>query len=132
MRNFLAVLAGLAAAIVIFLLAESLNGVMHPMPANVNPKDPTALKAFYLNRPLSLWLLVLAGWFSGSFLCGLLIRLISRHARRTLPLIAGGILTLSAIANFLSLPHPAWFIILGLLVFLPATLLGHAIYRREV
>jgi hypothetical protein len=68
---------------------------------------------------------VLAGWITGSFLCGLLIRLISRSSDKKLPFIAGIVLTLSAVTNFYLLPHPTWFIVVGLLVFVPSALAGH-------
>ena len=42
-----------------------------------------------------------------------------------LPIIIGAILTVGAIANFVMLPHPAWFVVVGLLIFVPFTLLGH-------
>ena len=124
-RKILSVIAGLAVAILIFLVAETINSSLHPIPSTLDVKDEVAVKAFYENQPLSLWILVLTGWFTGSFLCGLIIQLISRDPRKILPVIAGSILTVSAIINFFSIPHPVWFIVVGLLLFIPAVLLGH-------
>ena len=128
-RNLLSVVVGLATAILTFLIAEAINGKLHPTPTNFDFKDSISVKAFYENQPISLWLLVLAGWLIGSILCGFLIKLISKSDNKKLPIIAGCILTLSAIANFFSLPHPTWFIIVGLLIFVPSTLLGHKLYK---
>ncbi|MBK8414368.1 MAG: hypothetical protein IPL22_07545 [Bacteroidetes bacterium] len=116
-RNILSAITGLAAAIVTFLIVESINGAIHPIPPTLDFQDNTAVKTFYNNQPFSMWLLVLAGWITGSFLCGLLIRLISGSSDKKLPFIAGIILTLSAVTNFYLLPHPTWFIVAGLLVF---------------
>jgi len=121
-RNILSVVVGLVTAIITFLIAETINGNLHPAPTTLDYKDTIAVKAFYENQPLSLWLLVLAGWIIGSLLCGFLIKLISKSKNKKLPIIAGSILTLSAVANFFSLPHPTWFIVVGLLVFIPSTL----------
>jgi hypothetical protein len=130
-RNILSVVVGLATAIIIFLIAETINGNLHPAPPTLDYKDTIAVKAFYENQPLSLWLLVLAGWIIGSLLCGFLIKLISKSGNKKLPIIAGCILTLSAVANFFSLPHPTWFIVVGLLAFIPSTLLGHNLYKLK-
>ena len=128
-RNILSVVVGLATAIITFLIAEAINSSLQPVPTNLDFKESLVFKTFYENQPLSLWLLVLVGWVVGSFLCGLLIKCISKNDNKKLPIIAGCILTLSAIANFFSLPHPTWFIVVGLLVFIPSTLLGHNLYK---
>ena len=130
-RNILSVVVGLATAIITFLIAETINGNLHPAPTTLDYKNTIAVRAFYENQPISLWLLVLAGWVIGSLLCGFLIKLISKSDNKKLPIIAGCILTLSAVANFFSLPHPTWFIVVGLLVFIPSTLLGHKLYKLE-
>ena len=58
-------------------------------------------------------------------------KVISKNDNEKLPIIAGIILTISAIANFFSLPHPTWFIIVGLIIFIPSTLLGHKLYKLK-
>jgi hypothetical protein len=130
-RNILSVVVGLITAIITFLIVENINGNLHPAPASLEYKDPIAVKAFYENQPLSLWLLVLAGWVIGSLLCGFLIKRISKSDTKNLPIIEGSILTLSAVANFSSLPHPTWFIIVSLLIFIPSTLLGNKLYKLK-
>ncbi len=127
-RNILAVVIGLVAAIAIFLVAESINAAIHPAPATLDFTDKAAVETFYNSQPITLWLLVLAGWVLGSVVCGFLIKLISKNHNKRLPIIAGAILTLSAIANFLMLPHPVWFMIIALLLFIPSTLIGHRLY----
>ena len=128
-RNIISVVVGLVVAVIIFLIAETVNAYLHPLPTNLDFNDSSAVKTFYENQPLSFWLMVLAGWLVGSFLCGLLIKWISKSENTKLAIIAGFILTLSAVANFFSLPHPTWFIIISLLGFIPATLLGHKLYK---
>jgi hypothetical protein len=129
-RNILSVVVGLVVAIAIFIIAETLNHSLHPIPKDLDFKDSIAVKAYYESQPLSLWLLVLAGWVLGSFLCGFVIKWISKSDNKTLPIIAGSILTLSAVANFFAIPHPIWFIVVGLLSFIPSTLLGFKIYNK--
>jgi hypothetical protein len=128
-RNILSVVVGLATAIITFLIVETINASLHPTPGNLDFQDSIAVKTFYENLPLLFWLIVLAGWIIGSLLCGLLIKIISKKEYRKLPIIAGIILTLSAVANFFSLPHPTWFVIVGLMVFIPSTFLGYNLYK---
>lgn len=128
-RNILSVMVGLVTAILTFVLAETINATLHPVPPSLDFTNSLDVKSFYENQPLSLWLLVLLGWIIGSLLCGLVIKWISKNNNQKLPIIAGCILTLSAVANFLSLPHPIWFMVVGLLVFIPSTLLGHKLFK---
>lgn len=130
-RNIISVVVGLVSAIVVFVIAETINSSLHPEPQTLNYNDSIAVKAFYNNQPLTLWLLVLVGWIIGSVLCGFLIKLISKNENKKLPIIAGIILTLSAIVNFFSLPHPIWFIIVGLIIFIPSTLVGHKSHKLK-
>ena len=128
-RNVISVIIGLAVAIITFLVAETINSSLHPIPTNLDLKDIISVKSFYENQPLSLWLLVLTGWAVGSLLCGFLIKRISKNENKKLPIIAGIILTFSAVVNFFLLPHPTWFIVVGLIVFIPSTLIGHKLYK---
>jgi len=128
-RTIIAVVVGLAAAIVTFLLAETFNAYVHPTPTSFDFNDSIAVQAFYDDQPLRFWLIVLLGWVVGSFLCGLLIKWISRSEFKKLPIIAGVILTLSSLANFFVLPHPTWFMIVSIFCFIPATLAGHRLLK---
>ncbi|WP_209391257.1 hypothetical protein [Chryseobacterium sp. RR2-3-20] len=130
-RNIISVVVGLVSAIVFFVIAETINSYLHPAPKTLDYNDSIAVKTFYENQPLSLWLFVLVGWVIGSVLCGFLIKLISKNDNKKLPIIAGSILTLSAVANFFTLPHPTWFIIVGLIIFIPSTLLGYKSYKLK-
>ena len=128
-RNIISVVVGLFSAIIIFVIAETINSALHPAPQTLDYNDSIAVTTLYHNQPLTLWLLVLVGWIIGSVLCGVLIKLISKNDNEKLPIIAGIILTLSAIANFFSLPHPTWFIIISLFAFLPFVLIGYKISK---
>lgn len=128
-RKILSLIAGLAMAIITFLITEKTNGSIHPTPSGLDFTDYASVKEFYNNQPISFWLLVLLGWGLGSFLCGYLIKVISKDENKILPIIAGILLTLSAVANFFALPHPTWCIVFGLITFIPSTLLGHKLYK---
>ena len=120
-RKILSVLIGLISAVIVFIIAESLNSLIHKVPPNFD----------FSNQQISFWLVILAGWIIGSLICGALISLISKSDNKVLPIIAGFILTLSAVTNFVLLSHPTWFIVVGLLVFIPSALLGNTLINGE-
>lgn len=129
-RRIGAVLSGIVAAVLLFMVAESINNSLHPFPKTLDLKDTKAVGAFMEAQPIDFWLLVLGGWLVGSIVCGLLIRIIGRSTSLRSPLIAGIVLTLSAVLNFVLLPHPTWFIVCGLVLFIPGTLLGFRLVKQ--
>ena len=123
-KPILSVLAGVAAAVAIFLIGEQANHALYPTPTGFDFSNTVAVKTFYDNQPLAYWLIVLLVWAVGSFACGAIIKLISKTQKLLLPLIAGGVLTASGVANIFALPHPAWFVVVGLMVFVPSVYAG--------
>jgi hypothetical protein len=131
LRKIIGALAGIVAAMLIFMVFEKINSGRFPLPSGVDPADHEAMSVYARTLPSSALITVLAGWATGSFICGLLIRIISKSADKIPAYIAGLFLTTAAIVDLLLLPHPIWFIIAGILVFIPMTLLGHAVYRQR-
>ncbi len=120
-RNILAVIVGLVAAVICFVMIEMLNTSLH------NSGDPTT--ANLSEQSTRFWLILLFGWMLGSFLAGFIIKKISRSQKLLLPLIAGSILTLSGVANVTMVQHPIWVIIVGLPIFITMTIIGHKLAK---
>ncbi|MFY7999154.1 MAG: hypothetical protein ACOVSW_11210 [Candidatus Kapaibacteriota bacterium] len=129
-RKILSVLAGLIAAMATFFIVEQLGHSIYPAPAGLNFEDAAAVKAFMDNRPIGAYLLVLGGWLLGTLEAGFIAQKISRETANTIPFILGGILTASAALNFFLLPHPVWFVVVGLIVFVPMALVGWKLSQR--
>lgn len=124
-RRILSVFAGLIAAILVFIAFEWVNSLFYPFPKHIDIADQEATTAYIKTLPNTAFILVLMGWAAGSFVCGLLIRLISRSASKISAYISGLLLMTAGIVNMFSIEHPTWFIVIGLFCFVPFTLLGH-------
>lgn len=131
-RTILAVLAGFVAASATFLLVETLGHSLFPMPQNLDVNDTEALKAFMHSRPASAYLLVWTGWLLGSLEAGAIAQFIAKARNYTVPAIIGTLLTAAAIFNFVLLPHPIWFIVLGLITFIPSVFAGWKFAQRFI
>src|SRR5690606_27179955 len=110
-RKIIALLAGLFAAVVVILLVEA---IAHQLVSAQRGGQPTAAMLGFVALA---WFLGCAG---GAFLAQRI-----DHARLPVPaLLVGAILMAMAIVTLVMLPHPAWFRLLGPLVFLPGTIAG--------
>jgi MFS family permease len=132
MKNALAVIAGLLAAFVVFTAIQGLGSILHPFPKDLNMQDPEAVKEYVKTLPASALVLVLAGYMLGSLVAGLVVGKVSKSPKRTLPLITGIILTAGAIANLAMLPHPVWFMVINVIIYIPFVLAGHRRSMKRV
>lgn len=127
-RIILAVVAALIAAFAVIMIVEMINTLVVPMPGSEITGDPAKLKVFMTTLPTTSYVVVLVGYFLGSFAGGFIVKNLSRRESpgMTLPILIGGILTAGAVLNFFVLlpGQPLWFVILGLLIFVPVSMLG--------
>lgn len=131
MRNILAVFGGLASAILIFMLFEFTSSAVYPTPPGFDFNDTEAMQQYVEALPIGALMLVLAGYITGSFLCGIVLAKLARNEKKVLPLIAGAILTLAGFANVMNVKHSLWFSALVLMVFIPFVLLGYKLVRKS-
>lgn len=128
-KTILAVLAAVVTAMVTFLVVEQIGTLLYPLPSGLNFEDKAAVKQFMESRPWGAHAIVLLGWLLGSIEAGFIAQRISRQENATLPTIIGGILIASAALNFYLLPHPTWFIIEGILIFISGVSVGWNVSR---
>jgi len=131
LRRTIAVLFGISVAVAVFVLVEKINQNMYPFPVGMDIHDHHAMASYIANLPSKALLIDLAGWIFGSIICGFLIGYIDRSNNKISAYIGGLFLMTSGIVDLILLPHPMWFIIMGMTVFIPFTLLGHTIVPNK-
>jgi hypothetical protein len=120
-RSVLAVLAGVVVAGVVVVAIEAVGHRVYPGPEG---HDHEALAAYIRTAPPGVFLFVLAAWGIGTLAGAWLAAWLAGRAPVVHGLIIGGLLLLGALANLLMIPHPVWFSVVGVAMFLPAAWLG--------
>lgn len=118
MRTFLATVIGLFSA---GFAINGLEALGHQIfPYKFEPESIEDLKNLMLGAPSSTLIAVLVAQALG-LITGLFVaRLIDRKST-TSQYVIGSLLMLGAVINFLTLPHPMWFIISNVLILLIIT-----------
>lgn len=123
-RKILAVVAGVILAGLLVYAVETVGHQVYPPPADLDMKNMAAMGAYVATLPIGALLFVLLAYALGSFAGGWLAAKIARTSQIHLPLTVGGIQLLFGILNLIAIPHPLWFAIAAVSVFLPAAYWG--------
>ena len=122
-RALLAIVAGLAVAALMIGLLKSIGHSMYPPPEGLDPfGDPEGFAIALEQIPTGALAMVLLSWALGTFTgAWLAARIVGRAFYG---LLVGGVMMLSGITNVISIPHPWWFTVAGIVLFLPAAYAG--------
>lgn len=129
--NVLAVVVGTVVAGVVIALVQALGHQVYPAATPADMKDPEALAALVASMPAGALWFVVAAYAAGSFVGGAAAAYIGRSFPMRLALVVGVLLLILGIINLVSIPHPLWFSVVSLLVFLPAAWLGGKVGARH-
>jgi hypothetical protein len=110
-------------------LVQWIGHSLYPPPAGIDPSDHDAMVGLISTMPARALAMVLLAYAVGSFLgAGTATAISVRHKRGVA--IAVGVVMLGLIGlNFAYIPHPGWMVVVGLLIPLPAALLGWRVFR---
>jgi len=123
LRNIIAILAGILLGMLTIASIEYLGQDLFPNPVNlVLDEEMYTNDLAYEMIPLPSMLMVLLAYMLGSFIAGFFSAFIGQ--RKSLALISGFILLLGGLINVLLIPHPLWFIIFSLALFIPFAFFG--------
>ena len=126
LRNLFSVIIGLIVGVLVIFFIETSGHHLFSVYQNVpNITEPEAFAAFIETLPLGAFLFLLFAHSLGTLISAFSATLISGHSR-PVPAIVVGVLMLSAgVINLISIPHPVWFQISEVILYLPAALLGY-------
>jgi len=129
-RSIVAVAAGVFIGGIATLGVEALGHVLVPPPAGLDVNDPAAVKAAMASLPTAHFLPILLAYVVGPTLgAALAARMAPARARLHASLV-GGVFAVGGLMNFMTIPHPVWFVVLSMLAFVAAPLLGMRLARR--
>jgi hypothetical protein len=95
-----------------------------PPPADVDLNDFAVLQELTLTAPIGVLLWVLAAWLIGTFAGAWVAARVAGCCPLVHGLMLGALFLLAAVATLVMIPHPLWFQIVSVLLFLPAAYLG--------
>lgn len=124
LRNILGIVAGILVGAVVIFVVQLIGHKVYPVAGTVDISDKEAMAAFVASLPMGALLFVIAAYAAGSFVGGALAAFIGRGARLRHALVVGLFLLVSGVMNLVAIPHPVWFSVLTVLVFLPFAWLG--------
>ena len=129
LRTLLGALLGVVVAMLTITAVEFLGRQAYPPPPGLNPMDPADMERILGLLPVGAKWFIVGAWTCGAFLGGLAAALMARHPRiaALVPalLVMAGVIMVSLQMS----AHPRWMAVAGLLLPIPAALLGATLAR---
>ena len=124
-RGLIGLVFGIIAGGITVMLVESISSLMYPRPEGMAWDDLEAMKEFVASLPMPAFLIVLVAHVAGAFVAGFVCYAVSKKASVWFPLGLGGFFLLGGAMNLVSIPHPIWFAVADLVIYVPSAWLGH-------
>ncbi len=123
-QNILPVIAGGICAVITVALIEIVGHAIYPPPADIDLSNRAEIAKLIKTLPLGALLFVVFAWGAGSFVGALISTLLSFRRSLVPGMIVGVFILAATLATLLSIPHPAWMFIAGLILPVPVAFLG--------
>jgi hypothetical protein len=122
LRAILSIVGGVIAAFVIVMLGDMLSQAVAASSAGAPPADMTdrtAIEAYMAGLPVTVFVIMLAGWTLAAFAAAYLA---ARFGRRGAwpGWVAVGLFFCATTANLLLIPHPMWMTAAGIVLVIAA------------
>jgi len=124
MKRFLGIVTGFIAGFIAVMAIESISSLMHPMPEGLDVSDRDQLIEFVSGLPASAFIMVLLAHVAGAFAAGFSCNVITKEKWITGGLILGSVFLFFGIVNLILIPHPTWFAVLDVLIYVPVAVAG--------
>jgi len=119
LRSILAVIVGSVLATVLIMGVQMIGHIFFPPPTDY-ASNPEVLDEYIQSAPPLALACPLISYLIGAFCGGWLAAFLSTCRKMMVALMVGIILLALGIWNLAMVPHPAWFTVLTVVIFLPA------------
>ena len=130
-RYVLPVVVGAMSGMILITLGEMGIHHLYPLPLGTDSYDVDSLAKGLKDMPKNFFYLLLLNYIASSFLAGLISSLVAKRDTARPAIVVGIVLTLAGLYNVIYLPHPLWFSIVNLLVYIPLAYLGYMLVRKK-
>lgn len=130
-KYVLPVVVGSAAGMLLIKTGELVLGKMYTLPEVTDLNNLEPLKAAILALPISAFILLLASYMLAALVSGIASTIVIKGTTGIPAGISGLILTAGGLMNIIRIPHPLWFSIANLLIYIPFALLGYLLLRKK-
>jgi len=131
-KYVLPVVVGAMSGMILITLGEMSIETLYPLPPGTDKYDVESLAKAIKLMPDNGFILLLVNYAVGSYLAGLIATLVAGRTMLRPAIVVGIVLTLAGLYNVINLPHPVWFAILNLVVYLPFTYMGYLTARKKI
>jgi hypothetical protein len=130
-RAILGVVCGIVVAWITITLVEFAgHAIWTPPPAGLDPMDPAQVQAMLAQLPAGALAALLVAWVAGAFTGGFTAAKLSLRHPRVAAGIVGAFIVAGVVAMVVMIPsHPYWVSVPGLLLPIPAALVGARVAR---
>ena len=107
-RSFLAIVGGMATAVLVVIAMDKLGAMIHPLPAGFDPRQREAVNAHIATAPIGAMLVMVSGWVLAPFVGGVVA---TRLSGRASPIYAWALALLffsTTLVNLGTYVHPPW------------------------
>ena len=126
-RRLLSVIAGIAIGVITIIILESVSHFMYPPPDDIYFENPDRLKSIMADAPIGSLILVIVAYALGAMAGGFTTCLMANRSKKVLALTTGLILMVFGILNMIMIPHPWWFWLMSLPVYMPMACAGYGL-----
>jgi len=123
-RNAVAVIVGLATAVMIIFVVQKVGHIIYPPPAGLDSNDVDAMRTYFSQLPILAQLFPAFSYFLGAFVGPMVASAIGPAQPKNFVAIIGLVLLALTISNLISIPHPHWFSALAIAVVVGGSLLA--------
>ena len=129
LRLIAAVVAGVLVGIVVTAGVEMIGHQLFPHAGGLDLHDPAHARTAIASLPAGALWFVVGGWFFGGLAAGWVAGSIEHS--HVAAAIAGGVLMGACTSTMLSIPHPLWMWVIGVLLPIPSALLGASLAPKR-